>query len=525
MEQARALEADGEGAKALAIYQHLLPHLEGMPAIKADLALKAGDLMIKLGNTAGALGMYETAGTQCALHGSTKGVLAVGAKIQQAAPSRADVLLSLAGQMVKHGHAGPAVDVLIQHAKQANLPEMLQELEPLSGRPSEDVRPLVQMLLEQPAASPPAAPRPAAPKSSPFSVPQQRAPRQSKSQPAKRESADDFRLETASLEDQLAAMGPPQAPPPPTPVPTFSGPPAPPQPALREPPDYHAPSAPPAGPPSFEPPPPPTLTTPVADMALDLSPPLPLSARETAAINLRSSGIREAMREDPPEAAPPPRRPSGATAQPSAPRRAAAAPRRGSGSFAKLAIPVVLLATAGGLVYSGVLPGVLARVKAMLPGGPGAAESSPAGDTPRAALPPSRPAAVPVTGDTTPEIVRAAPAPAPVRGAPAPAPARIEGVRPPMYIEGLAVENFAEAANQFRVIQRQRTGEMLTLTGRPLADTVGEPAVGEIRMDSLPGDTAVAVTNFEGYVVTVRGVVAPATLQSLLLQLVARPSN
>src|SRR5262245_15214396 len=105
-----------------------------MPAIKADLALKAGDLMLKLGNNSGALGMYEVAGTQCAMHGSTKGALTVAGKIRQAAPDRNDVFLSLAGQMVKHGHAGPAVDVLIQHAKQANLDEMLQELQSLAGR-------------------------------------------------------------------------------------------------------------------------------------------------------------------------------------------------------------------------------------------------------------------------------------------------------------------------------------------------------------------------------------------------------
>ena len=74
-------------------------------------------------------------------------------------------------------------------------------------------------------------------------------------------------------------------------------------------------------------------------------------------------------------------------------------------------------------------------------------------------------------------------------------------------------------------MQRQQSGQYLLLVGRPLADTVGEPAVGEVRLDSLPGDTAVAVTNFEGYVVTVRGVIAPAALQSLLLQLVSRPAN
>src|SRR6185369_2225866 len=130
------------------------------PAIKADLALKAGDLMLKTGNQPGALKMYETAGAECASHGSAKGALTVAGKIQQAAPERSDVYLALAGQMVKHGHAGAAVDVLIQHAKQANLPQMLQELEPLAGRPSEDVLPMVQMLLGAPPALPAPAPPP-----------------------------------------------------------------------------------------------------------------------------------------------------------------------------------------------------------------------------------------------------------------------------------------------------------------------------------------------------------------------------
>ena len=209
MEQARALEAQGETAKALAVYQHVLPHLETMPAIKADLSLKAGDLMLKLGNTAGALSMYETAGTQCAVHGSTKGVLTVASKIQQAAPNRTDVLLTLAGQMVQHGHAGPAVDVLIQHAKQANLPQMLQELQPLAGRPSDDVRPLVQMLLDQPTPAT-TAPAPAAPppKASRGPVPRPPTP----GPPPPPAPADDSLLVPMSWEDQMTSMGPPPPP-------------------------------------------------------------------------------------------------------------------------------------------------------------------------------------------------------------------------------------------------------------------------------------------------------------------------
>jgi hypothetical protein len=260
LEQARALEAKGDHAKALAIYEHVLPHLEGMPAIKADIALKAGDLMLKLGNTTGALTMYDTAGTQCAVHGSTKGVLTVAAKILHAAPQRADVYLSLAGQMVKHGHAGPAVDVLIRHARLANLPNMLQELEPLAGRPSADVRPLVEMLLDAPAAPPPVvppAPVSSAPPPSPGPSPLVFA----------KDQADSLR--PMSLEDEVAANAPPTPP------------------LARS--AAEVPSPPkfwpePAAPPPFVPPPPP-----VSDVVLDLSPPLPPSPRETQEINLRAS--------------------------------------------------------------------------------------------------------------------------------------------------------------------------------------------------------------------------------------------
>jgi hypothetical protein len=507
MEQARALEAQGESAKALAIYQHVLPHLEGMPAIKADLSLKAGDIMLKLGNTTGALGMYEAAGTQCALHGSSKGALTVAAKIQQAAPSRTDVLLSLAGQMVKHGHAGPAVDVLIQHAKQANLNEMLQELQPLAGRPSEDVRPLVEMLLDQPTPSSPAAPPPAAPAKR-SSIPKAPAP-----------PADDLTLEPMSLEDQLSSLPMPRASSAPPPSPTYAPPPAPhltppPQPAFMGPPA--PPPAAPAGPPSYMPPPPPMAAPPVSDLSLDLSPPLPMSARETAAINLRASQVmREAIEEEPP----PPRRPSLGQRRPLVPPPP---PSRGGGSgkLKWVAIPVVLVAVAAALVYFGVLPGSLGkRMKGVIPTGKGATAA--ASDSVRSS---------PVAGQpkestaVRPDSFRFVAGPPTVRGAPAAAPVGDDsGKQPPVKIEGLAVVDFNEVANGFRVVQRQESGRYLVLTGRPLADTIGEPAVGEVRIDNLPGDSTVAVTNFEGYVVTVRGVITSAALQSLLLQLVSRP--
>ena len=60
-ERARAHEKEGEHEKALKIYQHVLKHLEGSPAIKRELPMyvKAGDLQIKLEDKAGAIASYR----------------------------------------------------------------------------------------------------------------------------------------------------------------------------------------------------------------------------------------------------------------------------------------------------------------------------------------------------------------------------------------------------------------------------------------------------------------------------------
>jgi hypothetical protein len=483
IEQARALEAQGDTAKALAIYQHVLPHLESMPAIKADLALKAGDLMLKTGDKSGALRMYETAGTQCAMHGSAKGALTVASKIQQAAPELSDVYLSLAGQMVKHGHAGPAVDVLIQHAKQANLQQMLQELEPLAGRPSDDVRPLVQMLLDVPADAPPQETPPPPP------------PRASRGTTTP--GTDDLQLQTASLEDELASVPQPVVPPPSPPSPRVSTP-------------------------SYESPPP--LPEVQPGITMDVSPP---TARETVQINLRSSQVQRAVQAEPPAelAEPPSSRtipPASRTIPPGSGKHRAAAPRRrrGGGGTLKWAAILIVLGGIGGAVYyfhllpAGLLDQVKTKIASIRSGTPASPDSVRPSPPPRQTAGPRR--------DTVRTPAGFPGAPPTVSGAPAAAPVETIGRQPPVRIQGLPITDFAETPTQFRVVQRQESGQFLLLTGKPLADTVGEPAVGEVRLDSLPGDTAVATTNFDGYLVTVRGVIAPAALQGLLLQLVSR---
>ena len=291
---------------------------------------------------------------------------------------------------------------------------------------------------------------------------------------------------------------------PPTPIPPPPPPPPPPVAEAPAPPKFWPEPA--APPPSYMPPPPPP-PPPAAEMTLDLSPPLPPSPRETKEINLRAS--QAIRREDLDEIERPRARHSRSrvsipVASPVAPPQPARAPSAAR-AFAML---LVLLFVAGAaLNYYGVLPigDWLDQAKSLVPNSTGKGRDSVAVTAPAPSTPAS-PARVPSRSNN--------PAPAPR------APGNKGG--PPVRIGGLPVDNFSESGDRFSVTQRSASGQVLMLQGRPLADTVGEPAVGEIRLDSLPGGTSVATTAFNGYVITVRGAIAPGNLQSLLLQLVSR---
>ena len=73
-DRARAFERRGQIEKALTVYQHIIKHLEGTPAIVPELQLyvKAGDLLLKLEDPEAGLAMYERAAEQLAAHGSAK---------------------------------------------------------------------------------------------------------------------------------------------------------------------------------------------------------------------------------------------------------------------------------------------------------------------------------------------------------------------------------------------------------------------------------------------------------------------
>lgn len=150
-DQARQYERQGDFDKALAIYRHILTHLEGTPAIKGQLPLyvKVGDLQFKAGDTEGAVRMYERAAALYAEHGSAKSVIALCLKTLRISPTRTSVYFTFSQQLLDHGHVGAAREVLADFADRANLPKPLETLELVRGRSDDEVRPVLEQMLSR----------------------------------------------------------------------------------------------------------------------------------------------------------------------------------------------------------------------------------------------------------------------------------------------------------------------------------------------------------------------------------------
>lgn len=148
--QARTLEQQEAFDKALAIYRHILKHLEGTPALLAELPLyvKVGDLEFKLGRPEPAVESYERAARIYAEHGSAKSVIALCAKIARVTPGRRGVHLPYARTMLERGHVEPARVVLLDYADKAKLGKTLEALNQLTGRAEAEAKPVLEMLLE-----------------------------------------------------------------------------------------------------------------------------------------------------------------------------------------------------------------------------------------------------------------------------------------------------------------------------------------------------------------------------------------
>ncbi len=147
---ARDLERQGQIAKSLAIYRHIIKHLEGTPHILRELALyvKTGDLALKTDDAPAAIESYERAAEHYATHGSVNSVIALCQKILRIAPERKGVHARFARLLLDQGHVAGARDVLIEYAESAQLNYALETLRGLRERSDDDAKPALEALLE-----------------------------------------------------------------------------------------------------------------------------------------------------------------------------------------------------------------------------------------------------------------------------------------------------------------------------------------------------------------------------------------
>jgi tetratricopeptide (TPR) repeat protein len=148
-DQARTLEQQGQFEKALTIYQHILKHLEGTPALAKVLPLyvKAGDLLHKMDRQEEAVASYQTAAEQYAASGAAPRVTALCGKIIRLVPERRDVYTDFVRQLIDHGHVGSARDVLADYARYAGMDRAIETLDDLAGRQNSEVQPMLERLL------------------------------------------------------------------------------------------------------------------------------------------------------------------------------------------------------------------------------------------------------------------------------------------------------------------------------------------------------------------------------------------
>ena len=509
-DQARALEQQGRAPDALALYRQALDQLTSTAEALRELPLfvKVGDLSAKLGDGKTAITYYERAGEHYAAHGSAQSVVALCLKVLRVDAKRTVVYFTLARRMVDAGHVEPARAVLVDFAQRTKQQRVLEALEKAAGRPDDEVRAILEHVIDAVERS--------------------------------------LRAREQAVAEAAPPPAAPSKPPPPPPERQPAAPP--PRPAAPAPPP--PPPAPPPPRPRVEPPPEPE---PEMEEPEEVEPALPVGRQEPE----ESEPEPEEEVEEAIEVAAEPAAAAAPAASPALRSRPApsgesvvlaAEPREGSRRRSPMIWVglVVVVAAAGGVGYfvlqgrgvgsgGGLMPGVVvqpadsvADTLGMMLGDtiPAPADS---------VVAPAESAAVTVvTGrDTPPPLAPAragdtvvTPAPAAAAPEPAPAPALppvITFAGPVVQIEGLAVESVTEIAPGmnagYRVVQLLGSGERLTLTVVPRGagtDTLpsGQPNVGE-----LAAGGAMGVVGFGDFVVSARGPVAPEVLDGLLRRL------
>ena len=572
-ERARGFEQKGELATALKVYRHILAHLEGTPALAAEIPLyvKIGDLSAKLGAGADAVEMYRKAGTHYAQAGSAKSLLALALKVQRVDPTRGDLYGQFAQDLLGLGHYRAAADILREAADRSGLQRLRAALDWAAERPEEESRGVLVRLAEALVQNGPAAereaeaitapPAPAAPPEEPLLVERIAEAEPPAVQPV-RWSADE---ETAAPPEPPAAEVPPpsdlglvtdrwrealeQVAPP---SPKGTEPPAWPEPPTPEPPRVEPFRT------EFPPPPPPEPPVPAP---LELAPLVVASASPPPALPVE-------------EREPVPERVSARAA----PRRSFGnvlveehGQRRGKGWMIAAGVVVVLGGAAAAVLFDLVPLGRGGAATGDVPPAP-VDRTPPAPVTDSA---PANPAAPPPAADTaaprapvfvTRDPVSARdtartrtdtgaappgdttslpPVPVPIVEPPTVAPppiARLDTastgpptVRVPVgtslrdlliVVPGMPVESVVAVAmggrRGHRIVQRLGDGEPLVLTSAPMTgtDTVG---ISDVRI-TVAGDTTVGSVRFWSFLVTARARADADTLARLLRRLVrARP--
>lgn len=565
-ERARGFEQRGELATALKVYRHILTHLEGTPAITAEIPLyvKIGDLSAKLGAGVEAVEMYQKAAMHYATAGSARSLMALALKVQRVDPARGGVYGQFARDLLAQGHDAAATEVLREAADRSGLARLRAALSWAGERPEDEARGVLVRLADALAQSGDAVEREAeaitAPPEEPLRVeriaeaepPVMWSPDAPEGAGAPPPGSDDLRLETdrwGEAIEQVPESPSTEAPPPPaTPelldvLPVLGAGPAPLdiEPLVGMP--AALPPAPPAPPAPAAPPAPPTPPAPPAPAAPPPAPlPPPVEAREPELVPAQVSARRSA--------------PFGRILVEE--RRH----RRGK-RWLLAAGAVVIVAGAAGAVALNLVPLGSGRDQA---GGPAVTPEdagAPAADTgPGSAAAEIAPAPSPViatrdisgSADTTargdtalapPRETPLPPVPVPVDVPPAVVPRPVAPldttprgppvVRVPggttirdllIVVEGLAVESAVplDGRRGHRVVQRLADGEPLVLTATPMtgSDTVG---ISDVRI-TVAGDTTVGSVRFWSFRVTARARADADTVARLLRRLVrARPVN
>ncbi len=149
-QEAHTLEQQGDTADALATYRKILDQIEGTRAILSELPLyvKVGDLLLKQRHAKDAVAMYDRAARLYAQHGSSKSVLALCGRILAVSPGATSVYPRYAGLMVRTGRVSDACAVLKSYAEVAELPTVVEALEPFADRTDDDTKRALEMLIE-----------------------------------------------------------------------------------------------------------------------------------------------------------------------------------------------------------------------------------------------------------------------------------------------------------------------------------------------------------------------------------------